>query len=457
MTHTAKLALTPAYVLFCLCLGGASAAGFWANMVLQLLALPIILWAMMVERDTPMSGPARHLIALMIGVVAVILLQLIPLPPAVWSSLPGRAPIADGFSLLGVDLPWLPLSLAPRQTVASALWLLPAVATLLAILRLGFFKPHWIAWVIVATTMAGVLVGALQVASGDPYSSPWYFYEITNYGFATGFFSNANHMATLLLTTLPFLTALYLKARGRAASARQISGQFVILVGALTIVCVGIVINSSLAGIGLAVPVLAASLLMIRSSRRPLPKWAIGVVAMLAAASIYLVFSAPFGNNLFGTEAKTSEFSRHTSFSISLDAAADYFPIGSGLGTFVEIYPSYEDPAAVGRTFMNHVHSDFIELLLETGLVGVVLVGVFLLWWLRRAVRIWSAGEADHFARAATVASAAILAHSIVDYPLRTAAISVIFAICLALMAEPRVRAKVRGRKSIKARHLSAA
>jgi O-antigen ligase len=110
---------------------------------------------------------------------------------------------------------------------------------------------------------------------------------------------------------------------------------------------------------------------------------------------------------------------------------------------------------------MNHVHGDYIELALETGLPGIVLILLFLLWWGRRTVAIWRAVEPDHFARAATIASAAILAHSLVDYPLRTAAISAVFALCCALMAEARAKTRRSRRRSEEeekpaARHLSA-
>jgi hypothetical protein len=43
---------------------------------------------------------------------------------------------------------------------------------------------------------------------------------------------------------------------------------------------------------------------------------------------------------------------------------------------------------------------------------------------------------ASNFAKAATIASAAILAHSIVDFPLRTAAIASVFATCLASLPQ---------------------
>jgi hypothetical protein len=61
---------------------------------------------------------------------------------------------------------------------------------------------------------------------------------------------------------------------------------------------------------------------------------------------------------------------------------------------------------------------------------------LFLAWWAAAVWRVWRSSEAHPFARAASIASAAVLAHSIVDFPLRTAAISVCFGMCLALLAD---------------------
>jgi O-antigen ligase len=454
--HSLRLALVPAYLLLCLILGGASAAGFWANMALQLLAIPIIFWSLVAERRAPLSSAARQLLAILGLAVLLVALQLVPMPPQLWTALPGRREVAEGFNLLGQPLPWLPLSLAPHRTLASALWLLPAVAVLLGIVRLGGFRSTWLAWVIAVVTIFSVALGALQIVGGE--NSSWYFYEITNFGVATGFFSNANHMATLLVSTIPFLAALYLGARRSRRSMQKSSGLFVVLVGTLTVIFVGIAANRSLAAAGLSVPVLTASLLMLLSRKRRLPRWSAALVAILILGSVAVVFSVPLGNNLTSQEARSSEESRYTSFTRTLDAAGDFMPAGSGIGTFQEIYPSHEDPAAATRFYMNHVHGDYIELALETGAPGLLVILLFLIWWARRVVAIWSGDDPDYFARAATIASAAILAHSIVDYPLRTAAISALFALCCALMAEPRakVRQSQKPPPENQARHLSA-
>jgi O-antigen ligase len=113
----------------------------------------------------------------------------------------------------------------------------------------------------------------------------------------------------------------------------------------------------------------------------------------------------------------------------------------------------------VTTTYVNHVHSDWIEIVLETGIFGLALLLAFLAWWTSRAIAIWRASEPDHFARAATIASAAVIAHSLVDYPLRTAAIAAMFAACCAMMAGRRIappRAAKAWPAKRPARHLSA-
>lgn len=459
MIHYLRIAIVPAFLLLCLVLGGASAAGFWPNMGLQLAAILIIFWSLIVRRNTPIAPAGRQLLVLTALMLLVPLLQLVPLPPSIWTALPGRAPVADGFRLIGQPLPWLPISLAPAKTVASLLWLLPALALLLGIIRLGNFRAAWIAAVVAAIAALSVAIGALQLAGGN--GSDWYFYAITNFGATVGFFANANHLATLLVATIPLLTALYLNARAKGRSVSRASGLLVMLGGAVAVVLVGIAINSSMAGVGLAVPTVAASGLLLMRSRRKKktsPVWG-GLVALLMIGAVSGIYLTPTSNNLTSSGARSDPSSRYHSFQLSGQAALDYLPFGSGVGTFQDIYPTYEDPNRVTRFYMNHVHSDYIEIALETGIPGMIVFVLFFLWWLRRSVSIWSAEEADYFALGATIASGVILAHSLVDYPLRTAAISALFAACCALMADPRARVRQRIREEAResrARHLSA-
>ena len=443
-------AVVPAYLLLCLLLGGASAAGFIANFMLQIASLPLIVWAIWQMVQERPSAQIRAPLGLLAIFLVIALLQLVPLPPALWTVLPGRSAVVQGYRLLGVPLPWLPLTLAPDVALSSILWLLPAFACLLGVVVLGAFRGRGIATAIVAVTLASVAIGALQVIGG----SSAYLYRVTNYGVAVGFFANANHNATLLLVCIPFLAALQATLLKRSGSQRSASAIRLLVGAAYAIILVGLLINSSLAGIGLGVPVALGSWLAFGNQRPALRRGIVVATVVLSLAAVVTIVVGPFGNNLFGTQTSNVELSRQTSFALTLRAARDYFPVGSGTGSFQPVYHMQEPLGSVTTTFMNHAHSDWIELLLETGLVGIAFAALFLAWWIVRVRAIWRAEEPDPFAQAAVIATAAIMLHSVVDYPLRTAALSAVFAVCIGLMSGARPYTR-RSREPSSARHLT--
>jgi O-antigen ligase len=240
----------------------------------------------------------------------------------------------------------------------------------------------------------------------------------------------------------------------RRGSPRSASAIRLLVAAAYAVIIVGLLINSSLAGIGLAVPVALGSWLAFGRGRPALRKGLAIATGIVSLAALVTIVVGPFGNNLFGTQKTNVELSRQTSFALTFRAARAYFPIGSGTGSFQPVYHLQEPLASVGTTFMNHAHSDWLELLLETGLVGTAFAALFLGWWVVRVRAIWRAEDRDPFAQAAAIASAAMMLHSSVDYPLRTAALSAVFAACLGLMsgARPYIR---RSREPSTARHLS--
>lgn len=445
-------AVIPLYLLACLLLGGASASGFTANLLLQLMAIPLIgwsLWHLLQPGGPPLSRSVRAVIALTGLLVAVALVQLIPLPPSVWTKLPGREAVVNGYRLLDIPLPWLPLTLTPDGARASLLWLLPAIAVLLGIVIPGAFRARGIAWAIIAITVASVALGALQLLGGESA----YLYRITNYGVAVGFFANANHNATLLLVAIPFLAALQTALLKRSKSPRSASAIRLLVIAGFAVILVGLAINGSLAGLGLGVPVVMTTWLAFGRQRPVLRRLVLALTVLLSVAAVGFIAVSP-SNNLFGAQHANVEQSRQTSFALTLRAATDYLPFGSGIGSFQPVYRTQEPLASVTNTYMNHAHSDWIELLLETGIVGIVLAAVVLLWWALRVRVNWQAEEREPFAQAAAIASAAILLHSLVDYPLRTAAISAVFAACIGLMSGARPFVK-RSRTLPTARHIS--
>lgn len=446
-------AVAPAYLLACLLLGGASAAGIIANLFLQLAAIPLIGWALWRLLQGAPVRPIRPPLAILAMIVAVMLVSLVPLPPSLWTLLPGRGFVAADYRLLGIPLPWLPLSLAPAGTLAALLWLLPAFATFLVVAVLGAFRSRWLAWMIVVVTLVSVVIGALQVIGGE--NSPAYFYETTNPGIAVGFFANGNHNATLLLVCIPFLAALQATLLKRRGSTRNASAIRLVVGAAYAVILVGLLLNSSLAGIGLGVPVTLGTWLVFGHQRPALRRGLVVLTALASVAALATIIIGPFGNNLFGVQQQNVELSRQTSFTLTLRAARDFFPVGSGIGSFQPIYRTQEPLSTIGTTYMNHAHSDWIELMLETSVVGLTLAALFLAWWGKRLRAIWMAEDRDPFAQAAVIATAAIMLHSLVDYPLRTVALSAVFAACIGLMSGVRPYVRVSRKPQDSVRHLS--
>src|SRR6185503_6251133 len=136
-------------------------------------------------------------------------------------------------------------------------------------------RPQGLAVALVLGTFAGIGLGALQVASSSAELSPWYLYEDTNVGKAVGFFANADHMADLLVLTIPFLAAIVASARN--ADRQRYSAILAIAAGLGIVILVGLALNGSLAGYGLALPVMVASALIVLPPRSPLRLWIVGL------------------------------------------------------------------------------------------------------------------------------------------------------------------------------------
>ena len=432
MPSLVKSSVAPAYLLACLILGG-SAQGIWQNTLLQLAGLGIIAWAA-ATGDEPLPKSAQALMLILIAAFVIVVLQLIPLPTSLWAH--GlRMRIAEGYSLLGRPVPSLPLSLTPYASLSTLLAIIPPLAMFCAILRLGAFRASWLAAALLAGAVAGITLGALQVVAPGA-ASPWYLYHETNRGVAVGFFANANHMADLLVCGLPFIAAL--AAGGRSRNIQRYSALLIILAGAALLLVVGIALNGSLAGYTLAVPAIAASILIVAPAQRSV-RLPVAIIAGLAlVAAVAAMASTSIGSSRIGQEASGSVESRQEILKTTGRAIRDTMPFGSGLGSFVKVYPLYESADHVTPEYVVHAHNDYAELALELGLAGVLLIGVFLAWWTAAVRAGWRTGGGGPYARAASITSAVILVHSVVDFPLRTAAISATFAMCLALLINRR-------------------
>jgi O-antigen ligase len=431
----------------CLLLGGGTRSGFLSDAIIQLLAIPLLLMALLRLASLPSLEGLRWVLWFCLAVALVPLAQLIPLPPEVWTALPNREALTDAFQLVGRELPWMPVSVSPRATWLSALSLLPPIAIFLGTLLLGYRERRVLSLVLVVMGIVSVFLGLAQVAEGP--ESGLRFYAFTNTGEAVGFFANRNHFAAALYSCTVFAAAWAVETAAPPASRQaRLDTRWVLPLlatfTALVILVAAQAIARSRAGLALTIAALLGAIALAFRD----PRNTTGVTPtrlLLAATALAVMFAAQFTLyrmlERFGDDPLKD--GRITLARVTAEAAQVYMPFGSGMGTFVPVYAMQQRPEdAIMEAYANRAHNDFLELWLEAGVAGLVLMGVFAAWLAVKALQLWRRNDLGSaidlcIARAATLVAALIAAHSFVDYPLRTGAMMAIMAFACGLLVAP--------------------
>jgi O-antigen ligase len=446
----------PTAIVFgaCLILGGGTRQGFGTDALLQYASIPLLLlaiwhlaWPTETERVIP-PRQARNLIFACGLIWLFPLLQLIPLPPAIWTALPGHESLVTTFKTLGRDLPWHPISVSPQATLESFLSMLPALALFLATCSLGFTDRRHLSILILAIAMLAVFLGLLQVVQGP--ASPLRFFEYTNVDDAVGFFANRNHQSALLYCATIIAAAWIIALLESITAQEQREGMTPIRMIAILLAVTGMIIFASTqvftrSRAGVALTMVAFAFALVLGARRSKStdqssklRWiAIGcsvTVVLMAQIALYRVTERFTPDQLADSRAA---YARTT-----FQAARDFLPLGAGVGTFQPVYAAYERREdLVADTYANRAHNDFLEFFLEGGVLGIVFVLPFAILLLVKAIRAWrpaghGVAEIDvTLQRAASIVLLLLLLHSLVDYPLRTTALFSLFAFSAALIA----------------------
>jgi O-antigen ligase len=377
---------------------------------------------------------------------ALPLVQLIPLPPMLWAALPARPAEAAAFPLLNRDLPWMPISVSPTATWLSLLSLIPPIAIFLGTVLLGYRQRRLLSLVLSGFGIISVFLGLAQIAQGP--SSSLRFFDYTNDTEAVGFFANRNHFAALLYCLMLFAAAWAVSVS--FGNHRELRGPKIIATVASFTVLVALIAAQAMArsraGLGLTIVALfgAFALAFVGQARESTGTLATKLLA--AAITLALVFGVQFALYRILERFAIDPLAdgRVVYARITAEAAKSFIPLGAGEGTFVPVYAGFEKPQDTSAdTFANRAHNDFVEGLLESGIVGIVLLALFLAWFVRASLRAWRrpVPNIPHIDRllplAATIVAGLLLAHSFADYPLRTAAMMGIFAFASALLIEP--------------------
>ncbi len=405
--------------------GGAGTGYPLAELAAQLAALVLIVRAFWFGSAAGTPARARFLLLLTAAII-LLGLQMVPLPAAWWQALPGREAATQIYGILGWSTRWHAFSLTPDATLAALLSLLVPIAAMLTVSALSLHHRIMLLRAIVAFGVIATVLAALQVAAGA--SGAPILYETAHRGFGVGFFVNRNHQATLLLVAIVFAAVPGVLGTG---AARRVA-----TLATIAFLALGILATSSrtaLLLLPLALIVALALIVGVRRSGRPL----------IGAATLYLLGGALLSRTdlmqrLFARFATVAEELRYQYWENSLYLIRESFPFGTGFGSFERVYRGVEPLGQVSPLGINHVHNDYLELILEGGLPVAILLVLGAVALIAALVTGWKTGS-DRQERATLVAAGAaiglILLFSLVDYPLRMAGIAGLFGAALGLIA----------------------
>ena len=415
-----------AFLVVALCLGGGGRGANIANLFVQMAALLVV--AINFDRIRAGLGrigwPGRLLV---IATIALPLLQLVPLPPSIWTGLPGREVLAEAQEVAVGELRWAPISLVPTVTLLALTGLIAPLVMFLAAASLDRGGAVYSLAILAALGLLCAALGALQVLAGGALA----LFDTGDPGYLHGLFANHNSTGIFLVIALCALIefSAILRLKGAVLGVAAACG---------IALAVAIILTQSRSSLALMIfPFGLLGYHLVQRSRlagnRVMGFAAIGAVVLAGTGLAALAISS--NDRLAQTVERfdTTANLRPALWSDARLSAERFFPVGSGMGTFDEVFQLDESletlyPARAGRA-----HSDYLEIAIEAGGAGILVLfiwAVYAGWGSYRAAGRQSLSWPFYLAVTGSFA-----AQSLLDYPLRNQALLCVAALILGLMA----------------------
>lgn len=429
------LLLAAAFVL-----GGSARGDVASLMVLRPLAAGLLGFAVWQLRFEQVKQH-RLVAAMALAVVALPVVQLVPLPEAIWSHFPGRQQVVDIDRVAELGKIARPLSLVPDATLNALISLVVPLAALALGIQLDRKALERLLPVLLGLIGVSALFALMQTLGGS--DGPLYFYDVTNRGSAVGLLANRNHQAVLLAMAIPMLALL--ASRTGDNRAFLMAGALIAVLVLLPLILVtgsragAIVGLFALLSVGLVIPLRTGlgedRRVNARKLTRIWPSAAAGA-ALLALGLIGLTVYLGRADAINRLAASLSDDDlRFRIIPTVAEMFLRYWPAGTGLGSFEAIFQANEPDALLGPVYMNHAHNDWLETGLTGGLPGIFLLFVATVGTAAGIVRTFMrrTGQVapDRFARVGLILIALAGIASLSDYPLRTPLFESVFIVAV--------------------------
>lgn len=421
------------YILLLLIGGGGGSPAPLAELFCKgLAAITVCLWLWLDGPAAIRGTPAPLWVAGLILLVP--LAQLVPLPPSLWHGLPGRDLLRENLALVGADRTWRPLSIAPQRTLDGVLALFPPLLAMLLTASLNGPGRQAMLKTIAMFSLVSVCIGAGQMSLAG--NGALHFYAGSDPGVPAGFQANRNAQVDILLIGLLALVAAWHRQASEDRAA------MIALIAAVLLLLLGAFLTGSRTGIALSPLVLGWCLVLMRRDRLPAsPLFRprnLAVAAVMALGLAIAAWPSRAIQVVWQRFSLTGEY-RPEIWRDTLFAIAQYWPFGSGLGTFTRAIGPAERLEMLGPLLPNRAHSEYLELLLEGGLpiaLAWAAAALLLIAALLRAQGVTTGPPRDQAVFAGGTTSVIAL-HALVDYPFRSIALAALAAVAAALVLSP--------------------
>lgn len=283
----------------------------------------------------------------------------------------------------------------------------------------------------IGITAFGSLYAMFAVLQGFTLPPNLLYGVVKTHSSGFGSYANRNHYAGLMEMLLPFglVTSSFVSVP-RSLRVLTIFGTLVMVTS--------IFVSGSRGGmLSVVVALIVFAYHFWRHERTSTAVRTVVVAAILS--SVFIAFFAydrvASRSVMEATDSMRIQIARD-----STHLVAQHPLLGSGLGTFTTVYPQVRSFPT--ELFVNAAHNDYVQLVVETGLLGVLFTAAFLylvfrngFQQLRRAQRNWFSAVS----LAAMVGSIALLVHSLFDFNLEIPANAATFAFLVGL-ASARLR-----------------
>jgi O-antigen ligase len=401
------------------------------------------------------AGGLRARLSLRNGLLALLvtsplwlaLVYLLPVPASLWAATPGRGVYPELLAAAGIPAAgWLPLSLVPDATASSLMAGIPIAAAFVAGLALRLPQLKLVLAVFAGVAFLQVVMGLLQMAGGT--GSSLYFGGTPGRPFGT--FANPNHFANYLAMALAAYVWLAWSSvsqwRRRAWSHHPSARTRLLAVWAAggVLLLIGILMSHSrgaaLAGLPAALCAFAVAATAGprgRAWRATLVAAGLALVAAVSLVGFEFVFSR------FQIRSLTADASfRELLATSTLQGAAQFWPWGTGWGTYAAVFPRFQPPTVVGTA--NFAHNDYAQLLFEGGIFALLLAAAFAWLAVTRAVQLVRAALAQGRLHREEMAAAlcglgllGFLLHSLVEFNMHIPATAIAAALLAGAYLRP--------------------